>query len=1361
MHCSRYAPTSRSTTRLPVLFLCAALPLVSALIRDASAAAVRASDSPGANWPMWRCDAGHTAFTPAPLPEGLHLQWTVRLAPPKPCWPWTQPQLRFDTSYEPVLADGLLFVPSMVRDRITALDLHTGKERWRFYADGPIRLAPVWHDGRLFFTSDDGFLYCLETSTGRLLWRFPGAPRNTYVLGNGRIVASRPARGGPVVYDGTVYFAASVWPFMGVFIHALDARTGKPVWSNTGSGQVYVMQPHGSPAFGGVAPQGVLVATDSMLLVPGGRSVPAGYDRKTGRFLYYRHAESKKYGGYAVSARGPWFINAGYAFDAKSGDALFPLPADVLTPRAAVGVGPDGTVCVWALGESIERQRPYVDRKGRKQIATLRYPVCVQRVRPEIPPRRLFFKAGDRVFAAGPNGVVFCFRLSEPAASAITAARKKSEAALDDWLKRQAEGKGRGLPSGWSAESVAPPTLVPVPWETRVAGEPWTALGGAGRLVIVTTDGRILCFGDALETAPPERSDEAAGKPDAGPDDAARHAAQTILAGSDLTGGCCLVLGASGKSLADALLSASPAIRRLVLLASPPEVVRRVRKTWDAAGIYGVRAVVLPGNLSEPRFAPYLAALVVVPDPREAGIERGAEFAKALVNVLRPYGGSAWLRLRSDERTRFRGILDSAGVAGVDVREHGEWLQLIRRGPLPGAGTWTLQYGDAANSVCSRDRLVRPPFGLLWFGGPSNLDVLPRHGHGPPEQVVGGRLFLEGIGKISARDVYTGTVLWRRELPGLDAFGMYYDRTFVPDPFDRSYNQVHIPGANAWGTNFAATTDRVYVVLRDGCAVLDATTGRTLATFRLPPVAGIEHPRWGYIGVYGDLLIAGAAPVYTGPDRVALNYRYGRGSRGLVVMDRHDGRVLWKRAARYNFRHNTIVAGNGRIFCIDGMTRKRLEALARRGIRPEGKPELLALDARTGRVVWTRDKDVFGTWLGYSEEFDILLEAGSRSGDRAPDETARGMAAFRGATGELLWKNDADYYGPCILHHDRIITQVRYGTRSAAPGQAWSLLTGKPILRKHPMTGREIPWTWLRFYGCNTAIGGEYLLTFRSATGAYVDLKSDAGTATLGGFKSGCTSNLVPADGVLNAPDYTRTCTCKYPNQSSLALVHADDVEAWTFTYLLPPSEPVPVKRAGLNLGAPGDFTDADGILWLDVPSTGGPSPDLPVWFKPDRPRWFRRHVLYQDGKMPQVAASGAEDIRELTVRPFVQPSSENSLHSRVDGWKRNAFTLDPICTREEAKGRFEKPQLYTVRLIFSEPEEDVAPGERVFDIALQGKIMAEKFDVRAAAGASRRTVVREFRDVPVLQNLVVTFIPAPASKRPPILCGIELQMQE
>ena len=671
-----------------------------------------------------------------------------------------------------------------------------------------------------------------------------------------------------------------------------------------------------------------------------------------------------------------------------------------------------------------------------------------------------------------------------------------------------------------------------------------------------------------------------------------------------------------------------------------------------------------------------------------------------------------------------------------------------------------MQYGNAANTVFSPDRVVRPPFGLLWFGGPVNLDVLPRHGHGPPEQVIGGRLFIEGIHLLSARDVYTGAILWQKKLPEVNTFDMYYNKTYRPDPFDRSYNQVHIPGANAYGTNFAATPDRVYIVAGNHCCVLDAVTGAQIGTYALPALGGEDRPNWGYIAVDGNLLLAGAVPVHSDKKELTFNSRFGRGSRWLVAMDRRNGRVLWKRAAVFNFRHNTIIAGNGRVFCIDGMTKARIELLRRRGSGPEAPPRLLALDGRTGRLLWKVDTDVFGTWLGYSKEFDVLLEAGSRSGDRARDEIGNGMAAFQGRTGKDLWKNDARYLGPCILYHDRIITQVWYGTKSAAPGGLYSLLTGKPISRKHPMTGASIPWNWLRFYGCNTAIASENLLTFRSATASFLNLKTGQGTASLGGFKSGCTSNLVPADGVLNAPDYTRTCTCAYPNQSSLALVHDPNVETWTFDWFPPPKTPTAVKRVGLNLGAPGNHMDTRGTLWLDVPSVSGPSPDIPVWIEPERPKWFRRYSRYVQGAPAWVTASGAEGLRTVTIRPFLQPApSTGKKTGRVNAFERNIATLGPVFSRETAHGAFNRPRTYTVRLYFAE-FADVEAGERVFAVDLQGKRVLDGFDVCAVAGGPDRSLVREFRGIAVKQDLVISLTPTSASRRPPLLCGIELTME-
>ena len=132
---------------------------------------------------------------------------------------------------------------------------------------------------------------------------------------------------------------------------------------------------------------------------------------------------------------------------------------------------------------------------------------------------------------------------------------------------------------------------------------------------------------------------------------------------------------------------------------------------------------------------------------------------------------------------------------------------ITRTGPLPGASPWTHNNGNIANTIKSDDQLVKAPLGILWFGGNSNLDVLPRHGHGPGEQVIDGRLIIQGTNSISARDVYTGRTLWKRESAQLleDNWMVYFDETYDEDnPLDTKYNQVHIPGANTRGTNYIA-----------------------------------------------------------------------------------------------------------------------------------------------------------------------------------------------------------------------------------------------------------------------------------------------------------------------------------------------------------------------------------------------------------------------------------------------------------------------------------------------------------------------------------------------------------------------------
>jgi len=1417
----------------------------------------------GHDWPMWKYDAGRTAATPEELPARLHLQWTRELAPPKPAWPESQDRLQFDASYEPVVAGTTLFVGSMVTDSVTAYDTNTGIERWRFYTDGPVRFAPVVYKDKLYVASDDGYLYCLSADSGTLIRKFLAGPGPNKVIGNDRLIGMWPVRGGPVLYGDTLYFAASIWPFMGTFIYAIDAETGRVVWDNSGSGSTYHMQPHTSPAFAGVAPQGYLAATENKLLISGGRSVPAAYDRMTGEFSYFHLNKYGKTGTCEVITSGDYFFNRGAIHKLSDGVAVANGSASVIEGDAIYGQRNDAVVAykLEAGGKkaSVLWQAKVLDEGG-----------------------KIHLKAGSRLYCSNQSEKDIVFAVDVPTGD--------HEAKLS--------------------------------WRARVEGKVWSMLAADGKLFVTTLKGRLYCFaGEKVE--PRHHALKTKPLPTTRP--RWKNKATQILQATNEKEGYCLLLGLGTGELLYELLDQSE--HHIIALDPNVDKVATMRRTLDQAGVYGTRVAVHVGDVTTMKLPPYVANLIVSGDLKAAGSDKRDLFVKKVFHSLRPYGGTACLSI---PKKRHAGILRRSSkleLPGSQVARSGRLLMLSRTGPLPDSADWTHQYGDAANTVVSKDKSVKAPLGLLWFGGPSNDEVLPRHGHGPSPHVVDGRLFIEGRNMLRSVDVYTGRLLWERKFPDL---GKFYDNT------------SHQPGANEIGSNYVSVSDAIYLVYGDTIHMLDPATGQTTKELSIP---GEDKPNWGAVSVHDDLLLATASPVYvplkdeikaeelpegmqaiiekgadwhylagrhpdrtwtepdfdakgwktspagfgfgdnddqtvlkdmrgrysvvyirksfgvsdikniselglainyddafiaylngkeilrvgvrrgsgarasnidsheadgyvyfpirdydnhlhegvnvlaieghndgagssdfsldpyliarqngeskvkkTAPSRwsdvsgVTINADYASGSKMLVAMDRHSGEIRWTRRAEYSFRHNAIVLTKDKVFCIDGMSETKLAYFKRRGIKPDKGRTLYALDAKTGKPLWKTTEGVFGTWLSYAAEHDVLLEASSRSGDRAADEPDRGMTAYRASDGEVLWRTDESYKGPPILYHEWIITQTGGGSASAsAEAKVFNLLDGQTVMGQHPMTGETIPWNWIRFKGCNTAIASEHLLTFRSASSAFVDLTAGHGTASIGGFKSGCTSNLIVANGVFNAPDYTRTCICSYQNQSSIALIHMPEVAYWTFDYYRSPSKPKPVRQVGINLGAPGNRYAENGTLWLEFPSVGGPSPDVPVRAAYDKPQWYRHHNWRVEGEYDWIGASGVTGLREIRVRMFIQPG-ENP--SRVDAFDKHIGQI-PTWSEDQIRGAFEKPRPYTVRLYFAETQ-GAEIGQRLFDVSLQDQRVLEGFDIAKHAGGPNRLVVREFKGIHIKDDLKINFAPV-AAGRQPLLCGIEI----
>ena len=1208
----------------------------------ASAAPAASQDS---DWPMWRYDAGHTAASPHELPSSLHPAWTRQYAPRVPVWddPLNQDLMPYDAIFEPVVAQGRVFVGFNDQDKVVALDARAGKELWCFYTDGPVRFSPVVSRGKVYFTSDDGYLYCVDASDGRLQWRFRGAPAEKKVLGNRRVISAWPARGGPVEREGIIYFAASIWPFMGTFLYALDAESGQLRWVNDGMSNTYIKQPHGAPAFAGVAPQGQLAATANLLLVPGGRSLPAALDRRTGELRYFDFGKKGQGGSFVVADESQVFVHTRVrgttALNLADGkDTKFQINEPVLAESAIYAANTPGkkedgqpaAAVVQAFGS---------DKQVLWQI--------------EADGTGDLIKAGRRLYAVGGGKLVAI----EP-------------------------------PEAGQRPRIA--------WSLAVEGDVRRLVAAGGMLLAVTQDGRIMAFGanqsDAKTWSDAPRRLAAEG-------DAAGRA-ERLLRQAGARDGYALWFQADDEPLLEAVLAASDL--HVVVVDSDEERVARLRRRFDAAGWYGRRVAVHAGDplaFQPPR---YMANLIVVGRSLAERLSKQESLA-TVYESLRPYGGKLWVP--AEDVSAMQGRFAQADLAQAKVTQADHAVMVSREGSLPGAGDWTHAYGDIANTVKSNDQRVRLPLGLLWFGGNTHHDVLPRHGHGPCPQVIGGRLFIEGINCLSARDVYTGRTLWKREFKDLGTFDVYYDSEYADTPLEVTYNQVHLPGANARGTNYVATPEGVYLAIEGRCLMLDAATGKTVREFVLPAVGG-QQPRWGFIGVYKNLLLAGTG---WGDYSERLGYKYTplpkrgiawgpdhNGSLGLTAFDRHTGRKLWKVDAAQSFLHNAIVAGNGRIYCIDRVPGRVEDHLRRRGQTPPS-PRLLALDARNGKVVWQRNENVFGTWLGYSQRHDLLLEAGSAASDRPPDEPTKGMTALRATDGKVLWeKPDLTYAGPCILHNDVIITNVV--SYKVSQG-AYRIRDGAPVTVPDPLTGEPVAWNFTRNYGCNTCIASEHLLTFRSGAAGFYDLASLGGTGNFGGFKSGCTSNLIAADGVLNAPDYTRTCLCPYQNQTSLAMVPMPEIELWTYTSCgLEQDAQARIRRLGVNFGAPGNRRDADGVLWIEYPTVGGTSPKVPIEVE-GQLSWFRHHSLRVSGEGPAwVAASGVEGVEKVTVR--------------LSG------------SKEETAKPQTPQQTFAIAHGADDAEEDAS-----------GKVGLGSSDLEMTAGKSQQTVGLRFRGVNIAKG--------------------------
>ncbi|MHC4581581.1 MAG: outer membrane protein assembly factor BamB family protein, partial [Planctomycetota bacterium] len=718
--------------------------------------------------------------------------------------------MHIDNAYAAVIAGGNAYFGSCVTNKVTAIGVTDGEIRWEFFTEGPIRFAPAVYAGKVYVGSDDGNVYCIDCQDGSLVWKYRAGPSDEKVIGNGRMISLWPVRTGVLVDDGIVYFAAGIFPYEGLYVCALDAADGSVVWKNDTIGDcAHEME------FGGISPHGYLLASREIIYVPSGRSMPAAFDRKTGRFLYCAAPGGKRGGCWALLDDDRLISGVDYsgtphkvAYDAKTGRregdafAWYAGIDMVVTRRSSHILTKGGLYAIdrTAHSEAVRRanklasdSRPW---QGQAEELKKKFASADQSARGRL--NKQIEELSKKIAQAGAEQerlktTSFKWRYSRKDLRSVLLA--------GDVVFAGGEGVVVALDAE-TGEQV---------FESEVDGAAVALAACDGHLVVSSDKGPVYCFSEA-EVAE-ARTIKPKVTPDPYPADSLTEtyeaAAEKIVAESGVKKGYALVLDCGQGRLAYELARRTEL--KIVGLEKEPAQLAAARKNLEAAGLLGARVVVEPWDMES--LPDYFANLIVSDGMLLTGTTMGT--TEEGRRILRPWGGVACLSLHRDGDVVWRSFV---------------------RGPLEGAGAWTQQYGDPQNTACSDDELVYGPLGILWFGEPGPRGMTERHARAQSPVAMDGRMFMEGEDLVMAVDAFNGTLLWKREIPGA----------------------VRVKIKADCG-NLAVTSDGLYVAAHDKCYRLDPATGKTIRVYKMPGSAEGTPRRWGYISVIGNILYGSAA----------------------------------------------------------------------------------------------------------------------------------------------------------------------------------------------------------------------------------------------------------------------------------------------------------------------------------------------------------------------------------------------------------------------------------------------------------------------------------------------------------------------
>lgn len=1263
-----------------------------------------------ADWPTEGGSNLRHYSTEERLPALLNRQWTYH-APAAPKLAWSSSEgrtiegkllahrIRFDDAFRTVVVGDRVYFGSTVDHQLHCRDLQTGQLLWTCFTGGPIRLAPTVHDGRVLFGSDDGRAYCVDAETGQILWQRQVAPRDEWLLARGELISKWPVRTGILVHQDVAYMGAGIFPHEDIYLYGVDVATGKQVWEQE---NVSVLDAGRND----LSPQGYLLAQGNLLVVPSGGSLPAVFEISSRKLLHKRtHSWRSTAGGVvggtrALLADGQVYASGEHhllAMDERTGDVGFGWfegrhlaiqgdSAFILTGSGVARLNRQEYAVASQKRHALEEKLPSLSRELRGKTGDEAEPI-----------RQQLQAASESLKQLASVGIVWSTPTTDDKALLVA-----GNAVIVG---------GPGRVTAYSSTDGSEM------WSHAVEGDARSLVLAQQQLLVSTDTGAIHCFGGgASPEARPAPSNVLA-------DDRRQEffhaAAAEILQRTKIHAGYGLVVGSEEGGLALELARQSQL--KLYCVETSAEKVMRARQRLTAAGLYGHRVVVHQMDAAALPYSNYFADLIVSESALHDG--RLPTPIQAIERHLKPVGGSlCWGR-----------PVSAGGVATADLKRWAEtstlgsqvtsrtedgWLIMIRGG-LPGAGNWTHQYANPGNTAISSDRLIQGDLGVLWYGDPGPGEMLNRHEGAVGPLAVNGRLFVQGESTIMAYDAYNGRHLWTHENPRAVRTGVYQNQN---------------PG------NLAAGEDCLFHFIGDQCFQVDMESGKVVATHSLPPNQAEGRHEWGFLAIHQGLLIGTATIRKDIADALRRRGRVTEDATDrLFAIDIATGKHAWSYAGK-SISHHTIAIGPDRVFFIDSsitsqqrddllrqdkshlaeLTGDKRE-LAEKRLKEADVRMTVALDLKTGEKLWEKAVDVTdcseigigGGKLTMMYANGALVLCGANANGHywkqfvAGEFKHRRLVTLDAYDGDKLWAKDANYrHRPIII-----------GNQILAEPWMFDLTTGKQLMRKHPITGEDEPWSIMRTgHHCGMLTGSESgMLLFRSGATGFIDLNSDAGIRHFAGHRLGCWINAIAANGLVMIPEASAGCVCQFSISSTIVMEPREARRPWSISSAV--GAQTPVQRLAISFGAPGDRKDAQGQLWFSYP----------------------RRAAYQETKL---------DIRvDLKHRFAPLGDFDGAVESRVApslseapwiyaSWARGLeqFTLPLL-------GDGDEPANYTIRLHFCDGV--AATGEKnVLDVLFNGQPVTTGLALAPPAGSGLQPVVREVRNVRVERDLVIDLRP-------------------